>query len=135
VRDVAAARRVLVRSAGLEDLPPVLLDPVRMERALESLIENAIQHAPPGSEVVVECRATAGGTTEIDVLDSGSGFPAEVIGHVFEPFFTRRLGGTGLGLAIVQRIVEEHGGFVVADNRPDGGGCVRVVLPVSGLSP
>ena len=132
MRDIAAANRVLVRSARLESLPPVLLDPSRMERAIESLLENAIQHAPPGSEVVVEGRSTAAGAAEIDVLDTGPGFPPDVIGHVFEPFFTRRQGGTGLGLAIVHRIVEEHGGSVMVGNRTEGGGYVRVALPANG---
>ena len=133
MRDIAAANRVLVRSASLEDLPPVLLDHSRMERAIESLLENAIQHAPPGSEVLVEGRSTAAGAAEIEVLDTGPGFPPDVIGQVFEPFFTRRQGGTGLGLAIVRRIVEEHGGSVMVGNRTAGGGWVRVALPANGL--
>ncbi|HLX07009.1 MAG TPA: PAS domain S-box protein [Thermoanaerobaculia bacterium] len=132
MRNVAGDTRVRVRSAGLESLPAVLLDPVRMERALESLIENAIQHAPPGSEVVVEGRATAAGAAEIQVLDKGPGFPPDVIDHVFEPFFTRRHGGTGLGLAIAHRIVEDHGGSVAVGNRTAGGGWVRVLLPAGG---
>jgi len=49
---------------------------------------------------------------------------------VFDPYVTSKPKGTGLGLAIVKKLVEEHGGRIDADNRPEGGARVRVVLPV-----
>ena len=67
----------------------------------------------------------------ITVSDNGPGFPREVLGHAFDPYVTSKPKGTGLGLAIVKKIVEEHGGRVEADNRPEGGARVRVSLPVT----
>jgi signal transduction histidine kinase len=109
------------------------LDRDRLFRVFHNLLENAIQHSRPSDEVVLEIRLR--GTNgkrwiECLVTDSGPGFPADDLPHVFEPFFTRRRGGTGLGLSIVHRIAHEHGGEIVAANRPEGGALMTVRLPV-----
>lgn len=104
----------------------------RLLIALQNLIQNAIQHTPRGGEVTVEVEEfeLAGGLwARCRFLDSGTGFKAEDLSRIFEPFFTRRRGGTGLGLSIVQRIVEEHGGRVAAGNRPEGGAVMTLELP------
>jgi signal transduction histidine kinase len=96
------------------------------------LIDNAVQHTPPGKAVRLEARRVeAAGRTwlECSVSDEGPGFRAEDLARVFEPFFTRRQGGTGLGLALVQRIAHEHQGEVHASNRPDGGARVLMRIP------
>jgi PleD family two-component response regulator len=58
---------------------------------------------------------------ELSVEDNGPGFPATALEQIFEPYVTTKPKGTGLGLAIVKKIVEEHGGRIEAENRPDGG--------------
>src|SRR5207302_11154954 len=101
-------------------------------------LEKAIQHDAPGGNVVVEVRQNHDSDRTwvgCVVQDSGTGFPPEALGRVFEPFFTLRKGGTGLGLAIAQRTVAEHGGEISADNRSKGGAVVRVRLPIVSDSP
>ncbi len=125
----AVERGVDVRVLRGDPLPPIQLDRTRMLQALKNLLENAVQHSPPGGRVEVEARLV-GGWIDCRVRDSGPGFDAADLGRLFEPFFSRRHGGTGLGLAIVQRVVDEHGGEIEVANHAGGGGEVRVRLPV-----
>lgn len=129
----AAGVRLVVE--GAESSARVSGDRRRLARAVENLLENAIQHAPRGSTVRVSCARTSKGAqtwTEICVEDSGSGFKAEDIGRVFDPFFSRRPGGTGLGLALVERIVTACGGEVFAENRTEGGARLTARFPAEG---
>jgi PAS domain S-box-containing protein len=130
--DSAAVARVTLKNEFRGDEVRVLIDGSRMATALRNLLENATQHSPAGSTVTIR----GGATTERDrvlciVEDEGDGFPPQSLAFVMEPFFTRRAGGTGLGLAIVQRTVALHGGYVTAENRPEGGARVTMSLPRS----
>ena len=114
-----------------DELPLFPLDPARMLQVLQNLIDNAIQHSPPGGQVVVRAApllASDAVGIELSVADQGPGIREEDMANIFEPFFTRRRGGTGLGLPIVQRIVEQHGGEVVAKNREPSGALMTVRL-------
>jgi signal transduction histidine kinase len=131
---LAEAAGVAIESAVPATLPPTRVDRARLQLVLRNLIDNAIQHSPRGGRVTVIAREIRGprhGWLECEVRDRGSGFPDGDLAHVFEPFFSRREGGTGLGLAIVERIVRDHMGEVVAENREGGGALVRIRLPVS----
>jgi len=54
----------------------------------------------------------------------------EVMGRIFSPFLTTKANGTGLGLAISKQIIEQHDGFIGAENDPAGGALFRIVLHV-----
>ena len=107
------------------------LDPLRARQALGNLIDNALRHGAGDIRLAARERD---GTLEIDVSDSGPGFPPELAARAFERFArgdsARTRGGAGLGLAIVSAIAHAHGGS--AEIVPDGGGTVRISLP-SGL--
>jgi len=110
-----------------------------LRQLLHNLLTNAVEalEGQAGGEVAVTTRlATREGAevAEIVVEDNGPGFQREMIGQVFDPYVTTKARGTGLGLAIVRKIVEEHGGYIEADNRAEGGARVRVGLPLTGTT-
>jgi signal transduction histidine kinase len=117
----------------VESGPRVVLrgDSQSLRRLFANLIDNGVRY---GKVAKVEWR-TEPGWAEVSVEDRGPGFPPNPE-TLFAPFVrgegsrNRATGGTGLGLAIVRSIAEAHGGGVTLGNCPDGGGCVRVRLPV-----
>jgi two-component system OmpR family sensor kinase len=98
-----------------------------LERAVGNLIENGLEHGPPGGTVTVSVTA-AEGRALICVSDEGSGPDAADHGHLFERFWrgarATEQPGSGLGLAIVAAIVERHGGRVTVE-----GSTFTIVIP------
>lgn len=128
---------VSLKSDVEEALPRVRIDRRRLSKVFVNLIENAIQHSPAGSVVTVEARKLMDGGhawIQCAIRDSGPGILAEDLPKIFEPFFSKRRGGTGLGLAIAHRIMQEHGGKLIAGNNPEGGACMisRFPIPAEG---
>ena len=65
----------------------------------------------------------------LSVADTGGGIPEDVLGEMFNPFFTTKEVGTGLGLTLIRRIVRAHGGYVEVENRPGEGATFRLWFP------
>ena len=109
----------------------------RLRQVVNALLDNALRHAPPSSAIRVTLRDD-GSQAVIAVADEGPGIPPEHLPHVFRRLYrtddarVREAGGSGLGLAIVAAIVALHGGTVEAANRPGGGACFTVTLPLAG---
>ena len=108
----------------------------RVRQILNNLVTNALEALEGVTQPVLDIATRLDSTEEseyasVTVSDNGPGFQRELLGRVFDPYVTSKPKGTGLGLAIVKKIVEEHGGRIDADNRPEGGARVRVVLPVT----
>jgi signal transduction histidine kinase len=111
------------RTIGLTgaDSPVIITgDPTAIADALRNLVENALAHTAPGSEVIVE----VGREGALTVLDSGPGIPVEDRPRIFDRFWRGkgvRTEGAGLGLAIVMEIVKAHGASIaVSDRTPRG---------------
>jgi two-component system sensor histidine kinase KdpD len=116
-----------------ETLPLVRLDAVLVEQLLVNLLENAAKYSPAGSPIEVGARTVSGGI-EFAVSDRGPGFRPGEESQVFDLFYRgkseatdRR--GTGIGLAICRAVAELHDGRIEAENRPQGGATVRVMIP------
>ncbi|HUE81337.1 MAG TPA: PAS domain S-box protein [Pyrinomonadaceae bacterium] len=114
-------------------LPPLLIDRRRLSKVFVNLIENAVQHSSAGGSVTIEAHKVRDGDQqwlECAVTDSGSGIDERDLPLIFEPFFSRRRSGTGLGLAIAHRIMNEHGGRLIATNNPGGGARMIARFPL-----
>ncbi len=113
------ARDVRVEVAAPEKLTAAV-DPDQLRQVLINLVRNGFQAAGPRGEVKV---ALARGEHEaqIRVWDSAGSITEEMMGHLFEPFFTTRDGGTGLGLSTAHSIIRAHGGTIrVRSSRAEG---------------
>ncbi len=110
-----------------------------LRSAIENIVRNAVRYSPRGGVVTVSmerCASHKGERVVLRVEDQGPGVPEGQHAEIFRPFYrvaedrNRRTGGTGLGLAIASKAVQRHGGMISAVNRPEGGLCVCVELPI-----
>lgn len=120
--------------ALVRDLPDSPLhvegDPEQLHQVFVNLALNAIEAMPQGGVLEVRLNKDAAGQhCRTTFSDTGTGIPAAVLPRLFEPFVTSKERGTGLGLAISLRIVQEHGGQLRGENRPEGGAAFSVELP------
>jgi signal transduction histidine kinase len=99
--------------------PFIVADAESIRQCLYNLFTNALQVTSYRGAISV-CLSDAGdeGAVRLVVSDNGPGIPSEIMPRIFEPFASGRREGTGLGLSIVKRIVEAHGGSIVARNTP-----------------
>ncbi|MDY0107072.1 MAG: ATP-binding protein [Giesbergeria sp.] len=103
-----------------------------LRRALRNLLENARRYSQ--GEITVTLRRSAE-MAEVRVYDHGPGVPEPLRERIFEPFYrlpgaSERAGGVGLGLALVRSIAQRHGGSVQCEDRPGGGACFVLRLPL-----
>ncbi|MGH3470793.1 MAG: sensor histidine kinase [Nocardioidaceae bacterium] len=113
------------------DVPPVWADHDRLEQVLVNLLDNAVRHNPPETEVTVGVTRGDPDSVVIEVKDNGTGIPSGLDRPPFEPRRERRsaTAGAGLGLSIASAIVTAHGGEIHLERGSPGTRCV-VRLPI-----
>lgn len=131
---VAHERGVAVRPHVDPNLA-IRADCARLEQVLMNLVENAVRHTKPGSEVVVDAMMEAS-SVHVRIADRGPGVPPDLRERIFQPWTQGAARGrAGLGLAISRRIVEAHGGQIWCEDRPGGGAVFAFSLPAGAESP
>ncbi|MGB9692017.1 MAG: sensor histidine kinase [Candidatus Sumerlaeaceae bacterium] len=116
-----------------DELPPLIGDRALLVQAVLNVVLNARQALGEKGgciRVAAEYRA-ASERVALIVDDSGGGIAPADLPHIFEPFFSRRVGGVGLGLAITRRIVEDHGGEIHIQSILGQGTRVEILLPAT----
>ena len=121
-----------VQVAMDDDLPPVHIDAVLIERVLINLIENAVKYTPQGTTIKLGATATPD-NIELWVADEGPGLPHGHEEAIFSKFMRGKkessIPGVGLGLAICRAIAKAHGGTILGVTRPEGGARFTLRLP------
>jgi two-component system cell cycle sensor histidine kinase/response regulator CckA len=153
VRDLEVMLRCLVGedirlvTTLADDVEPVRADVAQVEQVIVNLIVNARDAMPGGGDVTIRTgRLEAAGPSvsppvdlppgryvALAVSDSGDGIPADVLSHIFEPFYTTKAfgRGAGLGLATVYGIVKQSAGDIFVETAPGRGSTFTVFLPVA----
>ncbi|MGW3466687.1 sensor histidine kinase, partial [Streptomyces olivaceoviridis] len=117
-----------------ETLSMVYVDRGLLERAVANVVENAVEHSPPGERALVSASALAD-RVEVRVVDRGPGVSDDAKDRIFEPFQrygdSPRGNGVGLGLAVARGFTEAMGGTLAAEDTPGGGLTMVLSVPTA----
>jgi signal transduction histidine kinase len=116
----ARAANIEIKCYIPADLPLLNLDQELFRQALLNLMLNAEQAMPTGGELTIQAARELTGVS-LSLIDTGNGMNPEVLGKVFQPFFSTKQGGNGLGLPTTRKVVEAHGGRIEVQSEPGKG--------------
>jgi signal transduction histidine kinase len=138
LKPIFQQHRVQVTTTLAESLPPLSGDDASLQRVLINLLNNAVDAMEEGGTVIITTRESGSPETDrpgvtIEVTDTGSGIPPELLPRVFDLFETTKAPGkgTGLGLAVCQEIVKGHRGTIEINSQVGKETCVRIFLPTA----
>ncbi len=135
IRDITRFLQFELREAGVEvieeysEIPRIELDVKSLKQALLNLIKNAIEAMPKGGTLWIGT-SRRGEEVTVQIRDSGVGIPEDIVGKIFEPYFTTKDFSSGLGLTVVYKIMKEHGGEVSVSSRVGEGTTFTLTFPV-----
>ena len=129
----ATERNVSLRMEVQGLTQPVLGDPEMFEEIFATLLDNAIKHNPPGTEVVAEL-TLQNGMALARISDTGKGVSQDLVSRIFDEGTGDRAAGaphgTGMGLYIAKMLAELHGGTIKVESEPEKGSVFSVALPL-----
>lgn len=129
----ASRNEVVIDCKLSPDVPPVLGDTIQLQQVILNLLMNGIEAMVSVTDrpriLVIRSESQSRGQIRVSVQDSGVGVSADVMGRLFEPFFTTRAKGMGMGLPISRSIIEAHGGRLWAESNGSGGAIFQFTLP------
>ncbi|WP_198507362.1 PAS domain S-box protein [Mariprofundus ferrinatatus] len=147
--DVSVSKKVAITFDLQADIPPIFADKTQMQQIIMNLITNASESMDEKSsgEIRVSTGSVHAGRRELDspfmeekrpegeyvfleVIDNGCGMDEQVLGRMFDPFFSTKFTGRGLGMSAVLGIVRSHGGTIHVESSPGSGTRFRALLPV-----
>jgi signal transduction histidine kinase len=108
-------------------------DERQLRHTIVNLLINAAEAMPDGGRLTMTTDVVEAWEREhvrVTIADTGTGIPRDILGRVFNPFFTTKPDGTGLGLAICQRIIAAHNGTLQVESELGQGTTFRVLLPL-----
>ena len=102
-----------------------------MRQVLHNILKNGAEAAAADEQPKVFIQtAVQDEKVALNICNNGKSFSEDMLLHAFDPYVTDKPGGTGLGLPVVKKIIEEHKGRISLANRPEGGACVKITLPL-----
>jgi two-component system NtrC family sensor kinase len=127
----AKRHRIVITRHYQDGLPLISTDTGQFQQVILNILHNAMDAIGQDGAIEVASRSD-GDHIVVDFADSGPGLPAEVMEHLYDPFFTTKPKGkgTGLGLYVSRDIMARLGGELTANNRDSGGAVFSVHLPL-----
>ena len=125
--------KITVRREGLDQLPPITVDPVQIGQVLLNLFTNAHQAMETGGTLTI--RGTmADGRLVLEVTDTGEGIPAGIMEKIFEPLFTTKARGIGLGLAVSKSLAKANEAELKAASQVGKGATFSLVFAAKAVA-
>src|SRR5216683_7029940 len=135
IRGDALRNNVSLQTELGSQLPPVLGDRVQLQQVVLNLVMNGIEairtHDDRTRQLRIRSARDEANQVVVAIADSGPGIDPQVVGRIFEPFYTTKPQGTGMGLAISRSIIEAHGGRLWAEPNTPHGATFQCTLPAS----
>ena len=140
---ISVPERIIIEKNIEPDLWNVMADPIQMNQAFMNLCINSVESISKKGKITISSKnidvdetyakqhleLKEGSYVYISVEDTGSGMDKEILGKVFDPFFSTKFLGRGLGLATVFGIIKNHNGHISVYSEPDKGTSFKIYLP------